>query len=550
MATSSTGTGAVGLDAGSKIGQGMCASTSHSRDPLNAAKPITQNLVCTCEGQASDNNGYIISKDCKVVNVDKCAMGVSTCHRNVMCLDRDASLNASHRFECQCPPGLIGDGITSCNVYAYETRFSLVRKGVSASSFDKAAFQMILVSRGVIPSTLPQNRISITVSQYTAPVNRRLLQNETSDTQVDVTIFSETVADMNSMTQTVNATLLGDSGYWVLSVSTSFESAQNNADEPVAAISPGFQITSVQFDDTKAQWQVDIKYTAGIPNTITSLYLSRPGTIIPYTQAVKNTFYISQHPCLLSSSVCCLNNYKNSYAVGAFAQNITSAIGTCDVGMQARETIGLFDPVYSQNLVEHALDSYPDSSVERQAANHVRLRITQTDLSTGGLAMRTPLENSATGYQLTFFVGMTYLTLLPANSMSVVASQTSVTLSVSNSITFSFASSQDNSVVKYLTLSVMQNKWVDGLIERKMQFVQMGFVLPANSMQNMETGLVPLTSIRFAIAQGLPDRNNASMWTNPCFSSDSTGMYDVAQGYYNLYAQAAEQTCAARFAPS
>lgn len=76
--------------------------------------------------------------------------------------------------------------------------------------------------------------------------------------------------------------------------------------------------------------------------------------------------------------------------------------------------------------------------------------------------------------------------------------------------------------------------------------LQMGFVIPENSRQNMDTGLVPLTSVRFAIAQSLPDRNNASLWTNPCYSSNDSGMYDTAQGYYAWYQSAADQTCAAR----
>ena len=57
----------------------------------------------------------------------------------------------------------------------------------------------------------------------------------------------------------------------------------------------------------------------------------------------------------------------------------------------------------------------------------------------------------------------------------------------------------------------------------------MGFVLPANTRQNMETGLVPLTSVRFAIARSMPDRTNASLWTNPCYSGYGRGMYDAGQ---------------------
>lgn len=75
----------------------------------------------------------------------------------------------------------------------------------------------------------------------------------------------------------------------------------------------------------------------------------------------------------------------------------------------------------------------------------------------------------------------------------------------------------------------MQNKWLDGLAERRMQFIQMGFVLPFNTRQNMETGLVPLTSVRFAIARSMPDRNNASQWTNPCYSGYGKGLLDPVQ---------------------
>lgn len=78
----------------------------------------------------------------------------------------------------------------------------------------------------------------------------------------------------------------------------------------------------------------------------------------------------------------------------------------------------------------------------------VKLHISQTDLSTQGLAKREPLPNGRQGYLLTFFVGMTYFTLLPTNALSVTASQVQVQLSVSNSLTFSFASAQDYSFLR------------------------------------------------------------------------------------------------------
>ena len=462
--------------------------------------------VCNCVGQASDDEGYAIDSNCNKVNVNECSMGTAACHRNAVCLDKDAAVNASQRYECVCPPGLIGDGVSTCSVNAYETRFSLVRRGVSHMDFDTGALKIVLYSTGVLSNSIQPERVRVVAYEYNggAQPSRRALSLggeesglttpgqaklanyhqqverhggrallQASDTQIDVTVFSETVAEMDQITQSTNVTLLQSSGYEISNPPASFKANINNADEPTATLSPGFQIGSVQYDDTTAQWLVDVKYTPSIPDTITSLYISRPGTTVPYSQAVKNTYYISKHPCLLSSSVCCLNTYKDEYALGAFESNITQVLGSCDAAMQTRDTIGLFSPQHNQYLVDHALDAYPDSSVQRIAEGHVRLRIALTDLSTRGLAMRTPMEgNSTAGYQLTFFVGMSYFTLIPANAMAVVASQTSITLTISNSITFSFASAQDYSFVKYITLSVMQNKWVDGLIERKMQFVQ------------------------------------------------------------------------------
>jgi len=492
--------------------------------------PVTLQKVCDCAGQETDNAGYIISRDCRKINVNECAMGTSACHRNAMCFDKDAALNASVRYECICPLGMIGDGIESCSVFSYETRFSVVKKGVTLDSFDRASFKMVLGSRKVIPSWISENRVTIMYSEYKASGGgqRRLLQSssQSPDTQIDVSVFSETVGEMNNITESTNASLLTESGYEVVSHASSFTNDYNNADEAAGAVSAGFQVDSVQFDDKTARWNVNVRYTSGVPNTIASLYLSKAGTSPSYSQAVKNTYLVSTHPCLTSNSVCCLNSYKNLYNLGAFASNITQNIGTCNAATQVADTISLFNLSGVQNLVDHALDAYADSSVHRISANQVQLRIAQTDLFPGGIAMKQASESNPSGYKLVFFVGVTYITLLPTNALSVVASQTTVTLEIGNSIVFSFASSQDYSFVRYMTLSIMQNKWVDGIIERKMQFVKMEVVLPNNSEQNPSTGLVPLTSVRFAIAQSSPDKMNASLWTNPCFSTDQTGMYD------------------------
>ena len=311
--------------------------------------------------------------------------------------------------------------------------------------------------------------------------------------------------------------------------------------EPTIVQTPGFKIKAVQFDDKTSQWLVDVQYTPGIPNTITSMYVSKPGTTLPYPLNAKNTYYMAKHPCVIYNAVCCLNDYRASYEVGVFSQNITSAIGSCNSTVQGMNTIGMFDPSGNQYIIDNLFTaSYPDSSVTRISASEVRvtrtcvcqlfvsdclsfavqvrLRIAQTDLSVGGLAMRSTLESNPTGYQLNFFVGMTYMTLLEANAMSVTATQvchfpvaftcrlsahaglsrvcscalwtcceldwrraivlqTAITLAISNSISFSYSSSQDYSLVKYVTLTVMQNRWLDDMIQREMQFVQVCFSL-------------------------------------------------------------------------
>ncbi len=533
---------------------------------------MTNQLVCNCKNQVSDSPGYVISEDCRKVNINECYAGTANCHRNAACIDQDATVNASQLFQCVCPPGLVGDGVEKCNVIQYETRLTLEQPGTTTSKFDEAAFKQMLYNTGAVPTTVQPENLIVSVSDSSArrrmmrrrnlleesdqkveaskeepffldshgseeeegivqaepvPHSRALLQSD--GIQITVTIYSESQELMSNITSSVNTDVLSQSGFQVTQPPTNVVNEYHDAAEPTVVQTGSFKVTAVQFDDSTSQWLVDVRYTPDIPNTITSLYISRPGTTLPYSQAVRNSYYISKHPCVIYNAACCLNDYKSTYELGAFTNTITSALGTCNATVQTMPTLGMFDPASNDFIVENALSSYPDSSVVCLAPNEVRLRIAQTDLSVGGLAMRSPLESNPAGYQLSFFVGMTYLTLLDANALSVSAAQTQITLAICNSITFSFSSAQDYSLVKYITLFVMQNRWMDCLIERSMQFIQMGFVIPVGIRQNMVTGLVPLTSVRFAIARTMPDRTNSSLWTNPCYSGYGRGLFDSSQ---------------------
>ena len=420
----------------------------------------------------------------------------------------------------------MGDGVSSCDLPLYQTKLTLAQPGTTVKEFDEKAFKRMLYTSGALPTGIDPKLVLITVTETDTPSGRRraraLLQREAAATgenefavedvylmipaaessdygsgtvsmdasvpdgitgtgrhllqssglQITVTIFSESQSGMSNVTGAINTTALQSTGFVVTQAPTNYVNPYQDGDEPTVTTSTGFKVTAVQFDDATSQWLVDVRYTSNVPNTITSLYVSKPGTALPYTQSARNTYYIAKHPCVIYNAVCCLSDYAAGYEVGVFKDNITRAIGTCNETVQSLPTLGMFNPVGNARMVENTLSAYPDSSVVRVSDNEVRLRIAQTDLSVGGLAMRSSLESNPAGYQLQFFVGMSFFTLLDANAMSVTATQTAITLSISNSISFSFASSQDYSLVKYITLSVMQNKWMDGFVERKMQFVQ------------------------------------------------------------------------------
>jgi hypothetical protein len=285
----------------------------------------------------------------------------------------------------------------------------------------------------------------------------------------------------------------------------------------------GFTIDTVAYSNVNYKWVITARYKPDIPNTVTGMYVSRVGAP-PYSQTVTNSFYPSQHPCVQTTSVCCLNTFKTTYVIGSFADNITDSIGACGTDITSAQTLGLFNPNAGEALVDGLFTEYPNSDVYRTGPDRVQLVVAETDMR-NSFSTREDLvtppggTQTNTGYQLQFFVGMSYFTLLPAiGAISTTVSQTKVTVMVTDSLTFSFATQQDYTFLRYMTLSLYQNKWVDGIIERRMQFAKVGVVLPVGMRQNMNTGLIPLGSIRFAIATSLPDQTDQAQWINPCYS--------------------------------
>jgi hypothetical protein len=120
--------------------------------------------------------------------------------------------------------------------------------------------------------------------------------------------------------------------------------------------------------------------------------------------------------------------------------------------VQHTNTDTLFTDLGGAYYVDHLLDNFPNSSVRRITADHVMLYINSYDLR-DQMSMTTEIVG---GYTMSFFVGISYFTVLPTNAISTVSAQTKITVTSSNSLTFSFTSEQDYTFVDYVSMSLVQ----------------------------------------------------------------------------------------------
>jgi hypothetical protein len=125
----------------------------------------------------------------------------------------------------------------------------------------------------VIPADVLVERISTEWGPYYggALATRRFSGPETG-VEIIVTIVSETFDDMNLLTSNINMTNLPED-YVVLSVPTSTVLVSGRG--VVSTILSGFTVDSVIYHADRNQWDVDCRYVADIPNTLTSPFLSK-----------------------------------------------------------------------------------------------------------------------------------------------------------------------------------------------------------------------------------------------------------------------------------
>lgn len=378
--------------------------------------------------------------------------------------------------------------------------------------------------------------------------HRGLLTEPQYGVHLKVLVFSEDALGMENTTSAVDVNgltaLLAD---WydvavnVLNHPTNTVEAVDNVYGAVNTVITGFHVEGIVYNMTTLEWLVTVNYVPDSANTITSMYVTKAGDP-PYAQDVLDSYYVAKHPCMTTSSVCCLVDYAAHYYIGDFANNISDTVGSCTGAVASSDTAGLFNTDENERVLMRALDGLADSYVTRLSPTRLQLHLNRFALR-NQIATR---ESLAGGYNMQFFVGMSYYTLLPAAAMATVASQSRINVVATDAVTFATTSKIDYTFVEYITLSLFQTAFVrDLLFEHKMQFIKVGFVILDNLRQNMDTGIVPLTSIRFALSPTTPAPLNDPVWVNPCYSANGSGLYDNATSSLRaLYTEAGYQQCA------
>lgn len=525
------------------LGRTVC-----SRSYLN---PITGQFVTSCAGQASDNPGYTVrARDCVLEDVNECLNGTyGGCIRTAVCVNFDrVTGNTTH--ECRCPPGLNGDGVKRCDNKVFKTSLELEAFGLTLSSFDENVFRAQLFSANLVPPGIPSGNVQFEFVEKAQSAVRRLMQTSGSVLSIKVIIISDSQDQMNNVTTATDsdglAVLVADLFNATTSVVSYASSLVQTIDQifgPVNVFLSGFQLNNIVYNSTSLEWLIRVKFVE-TPNTLTSLYVTKAGTP-PYSVQTMDTFSVSKHPCYVSSSVCCLRDYRNLYYTGQFAGDIDDIVGVdeCNATAADMDTRDLFNVSLNQQYVMNALSELNESYMTKISDGDFLLHLKRYDLR-DSVAVQT---NIAGGMTQRFFVGMSFFTLLPANALDTQASQVEVTVTTTDATTFVTTSAQDYTFIDYITMTLFQNKFIEGgIITRLMQYVRVGFVLPRTIQQDLMLGLVPLTGIRFSIGTELPDIADTSKWVNPCYGGvESPGLYDAENTVLReMYETASAQSCA------
>lgn len=151
----------------------LCTTVENQLSVCCAAltSPASGNKTCSCLGETSAIVGSYITPSCELLDTDECATPNGYCHPNAVCENLDSRLGqGSHN--CHCPPGMVGDGITTCDTYTYTTVFEVAIDGVAPSAFNISGFISDLFAWNVIPSEVTINGNQVRVLFPHTPVRR------------------------------------------------------------------------------------------------------------------------------------------------------------------------------------------------------------------------------------------------------------------------------------------------------------------------------------------------------------------------------------------
>lgn len=401
-------------------------------------------------------------------------------------------------------------------------------------AMQKDEIVMELKLAGVIPESVPDENIEIVFKTVVAPAARR--QEAGPSTEAEIVIQSSSQTSMQETTSSINTGALPTD--YTLTLTATSETSSLDA-SIIDTTLPGFKIDSISYDGGPNQWVITMQYSPDVPNVLISPFLSKVNMSAPYSQQALDTFNVGTFPCSDSTSVCCMNDYVDKYVTGGFYDMVKSSIGSCNATVLSTNTKVLFDSsAHKTTGLATIFANYPKSSIEFPDSTHFVMRIFTDDI-TSIFGLR--IDRLDGTYQLSFSVGLSYYQLLPAPSLSTSVSQTTININVSPSLVYAFTSDTAYNYIEYITLSLLNNRWIDSDFNlQNMQFARLGFVTPSGLMQNMNDGLVPLTSIRYSISETTPDRTDLSKWTNPCMGTG--GLFKGS--YKQMYDDASAQQCA------
>lgn len=517
--------------------------------------PFTNEKVCNCDNVTSEYHGMFVKSDCSLEDHDECAANNGGCALGALCINEEATPTSNVTHKCVCPPGMVGDGISRCDIYVYQVSMKFAVQGASVFDFDEDLIKQNFIDNGVFPASVTKEDLTLTLSPYSGEFSgvRRLLQEQSTEAEVIVETDSpeqnEAVSSSVNMEQALNSLDEGVDGDQTIEMTQPPTQVVLTVDQAFGAVTTvlfGFTVDSIRYDNVAWEWILRARYVENAPNVITSPYLSKAGQP-PYNQDVTNTYFVSQHPCMLTASICCMVDYSKHYTIGKFGDNVSSTLtdgnGNCDLSVQSQNTLDLMHTDSNDWLVENLLSEYPNSYVHRISRNTFDVHIHIIDLR-DHISM---VKDITSGYEMDFFLGMSYFTLLPASSISTISSQVKVQATYTDTVTFAMTSEQEYTFLQYITLGIVDTKTIIDFVEYNPQYVKVGFLIPDNLKQNTRTGLVPLTSVRFAVSTSLPDPDDAQ-WMNPCLSSSRTGLWDPfynnsVNSIYSLYNAARSQSC-------